>query len=111
MTRLTLGGQEETTEAVELELWERVFVLKPITRSVQRAADEIQQKLADEDDSDEAVRLFGELLDAISKSTNGQRKTAGQLINEKWLADELSLTALAQFVEQVREAADQQRPT
>lgn len=108
MTRLTLGGGQD--EPVELELWERVYQLQPLTRTVQRRVEELQGKLRDEADSDEAVKLFGGLLDAISKPTNGQRKTAGQLIEEKWLADELSLGDLSAFIERVAEAA-QQRPT
>ena len=110
MARISLGGQA-AVEAIEVELWDRVFAVRPITRSVQNKVDELQAKLNAAADADEAVALFAEQIGTLAEPTGGQKKTASAVIVEKWEADELEMAQIAAFVEQVQEAAAAGRPT
>lgn len=109
--RPTLGSSNgDGPEPIEIEMWGRIFTLRKVTRSVQRTISELSEKLDVTTDDDEAVVLFGDLIDAVAQPANGQRKTAGGLINEKWLADELEVAEIQRFAVEVQEAAAE-RPT
>ena len=112
MSRISLGGQAaKPVERTEIELWDRVFVTRPITKSVERQILDLEAKLEQAASSDDAVALFGELIDALTEPTGGQKKTASAVIVEKWEADKLEMAQIAAFVEQVQEAAAAGRPT
>jgi hypothetical protein len=110
MTRVTLGaGAPERT--VEVELWDRVFVSRPVTRSISKRMRELEEQRIQAESDDEAMRAWAELMSLLTVPTNGQKKPAGQLILEKWEAEELSLGQIASFVEQLQDAALEARPT
>jgi len=113
MTRIAItdaGGPK----GVEVELWDDViFDLVPITRSRQRALDELQKQFEEidenaEDAVDKAVDLLAKILDVQLKPTNGHRKLASAFVVAKWRADELTSDQLMTFVQRVAEAG---RPT
>ena len=100
-------------KGVEVELWDAVFDLVPITRSRQRELDALQKQFQSidedaEDADDQAVDLLAKMLDVQLKPTNGHRKLASAFVVAKWNADELTSDQLMTFCQRVAEAG---RPT
>lgn len=104
MARVSLGGDGGYQhEPVEVDLWGRVFHTRPITRSVKKRVTEIQGQLIEATDADIEAGLYADMIEAFTVPTNGQKKTAGQLIRERWEQDKLSDEELADFADRLRE--------
>lgn len=101
MAKVTLGGALTT---VEVEVFGHKFKALPSTRSVIAVSAELEKKLDDTEGNDEQMALVAQLLDARLKSANGSKKKASVILLEKWEADELSLTQVMSFVEELNQA-------
>ena len=105
--RPTLGAARE--DSPEVELWERIYVLNAVTRSVQRKLEEVQAQIEAAEESDAAVAAIAAGLDAMLAPANGQRIAAGKLVLDKWNADLLGIDELAVFFSDIQELTA--RPT
>lgn len=96
--------------SVDVDLWGKAFETIPATRSVERQVAELERQLNEltDDDTDKMVELTAQVIDLRLKPAGNARKKAGELVLEKWHADELTLSALLEFVNDLG-AAD--RPT
>lgn len=94
-------GQDYTP--TEVDLWGTTFETRPVTRSVERAAGELQRKVEESEDADEVVGLLAELLD-LRLCPVGHKTRAKTVIEKKWKADELSTPQLTKFCEDLAEA-------
>jgi hypothetical protein len=96
--------------SVDVEMWDKTFETIPATRSVERNVAALERQLTElpDDDTDKMVELTAQVIDLRLKPKGNARKKAGELVIEKWQADELTLDALLQFVNDLG-AAD--RPT
>lgn len=101
MPRLTLGGQPAAGR-VEVELWERLFLARPMTRALTLELADLERQVHAAKTSDEAVERLAALIGAVLEPTGGQRKTADVLIVEKWQANELSVQQLMDFNDQLQ---------
>lgn len=125
MTKLTLAAG--VPEPVEIDLLDHEFQSGPITRSVQRRATPLSEKLTaslfkvdeagealidelgdpiplDDPDGDEVIDALAKLLDLRLRSNNGGTTKPSTLINRAWKADELDFRALFTFWQQFQEA-------
>ena len=106
MTRISLGGPSATPiERTEVELWDRLFLTAPFTRSTAQRVSELEARLTEATTDDDAIALFGELLDVVLEPAAGQRKTASAILLARWQADELELAQISAFVSQVQQRA------
>lgn len=106
--RPTLGAPT-TDERPEVEMWGRVFHVRPLTRSVQRSLAEAEDAIAAADGVDAEMAVVAGRFDALLAPANGQRTPASKLLLEEWNADRLDVGALTRFFEQVLELVA--RPT
>src|SRR5690242_18972433 len=101
-----------TAPEVEVELWGALFTVVPVTRTRQKAIQEIERELNDLDETvdqtDKAVELMAPMRDQLLVPQQGKRKTASAHIIEKWNADELSYSQLEAFIKRLGMAS---RPT
>lgn len=112
MAVLSIAAAE--VDAVEVDLWGTEFATVAITRTRARAIRDLQTEYADLDEdrddvNDEIVRLFSLMLDQMLAPAPGKRKKPSEVIEAKWKADELTLSRLISFVEELADAV--QRPT
>jgi hypothetical protein len=94
--------------SVDVDLWGKKFETIPATRSVSVKSAELEVELNQTDDNDKIVELVAQVLDLRLKPAGNGRKKAGELVIEKWQADELTLDALLDFLEALSTA---DRPT
>lgn len=95
--------------SVDVDLWGKAFETVPPVRSVSMKIAELERELDEAgDDNDKVVTLVSQVLDLRLKPAGNGRKKAGDLVVEKWQADELTLDALLDFVNALGEA---DRPT
>jgi hypothetical protein len=102
-------GAPRTEGRPEVELYERVYTLVPVTRSVQKKLQDAEQAINRAQDGDSAVAAVAAGCDVMMQPVNGQRTPASKLIKEHWEAEKLALDELMQFFEDVQAAAA--RPT
>jgi hypothetical protein len=109
---LSLNGQRPEMPLVDV--FDKPFRLRSITRSVEQTLGALDKKrrALDEDDAnaDAVVELLSSVLDAML-TPEGHKTAAKTLVVAKWKADELSLGDIARFTEQLQETAVKQRPT
>lgn len=110
MAKITLGKAPETLD-VDIEIADRVFSLRPITRSVEALLNVAETNAQQATSGDDLVAAFAETLDALLIPQDGQRKKAGAFISEQWQADTFGLPQIETFMRQVQEAAAAGRPT
>jgi hypothetical protein len=95
--------------SVDVDLWGKAFETVPPVRSVSLKLEELQRQFNDvDDDGDKIVDLTAQILDLKLKPAGNGRKNAGDLVREKWQADELTLNQLLDFLNAIGEA---DRPT
>jgi hypothetical protein len=100
------------TERSTVEMFEHTYTVRPITRSVQKKLEglnEALQALADEEDSDKVVATLADGLDVLLDPVDGAPAPKGVIVKQ-WKADALSLSQLHGLFEGVQEAAVE-RPT
>jgi hypothetical protein len=93
-----------------IDVFERAYRLKPVTRSVQKALDKVQKQidefyLADDADGEQFAALVATALDELLAPEGNNRTRAKTLILEKWKADELAIDELRRFFDDVQERA------
>lgn len=111
MARLEIGGENGHWTPEEVGVFGRLFVTRRVSRSVNKKITDINERLSAAANDDEAFELVAEMMDALLAPTGGQKKTAGQVLREKWEADELFLDQIEEFSRQVQESAVQGPPT
>lgn len=92
--------------SADVDLWGKKFVTVPAVRSVYKRLQELERKFDEltDDQPDEQVEVMAEILDARLKPAGQGRKKAGEIIKEKWKADELSIGQLLDFAAVVADA-------
>lgn len=109
------GNQPEPRS---VELFDKKFTLRRVTRSVQIELEKAQRELnaliaRDEDESvtaDALVACFAEAVDALLKPDE-HRTAAKKIIGEKWQQDEITLAEIRGFADQLQEDAAAERPS
>lgn len=112
MKTITLNGNH-AAEPTVVELFDKQYRLRPITRSVQKSLEAVQAKLnsfGDDADGDGVVDAMTDGLDALLAIEGGHRTPAKKLLLAKWNADELAVDQLEGFFVALQEAAAT-RPT
>lgn len=97
-------------EPVEVEVLGSLFVLQPLTRSVQKKLDDNNAKLAgltESDGYDGIVDMICGALDHRLSPSTGQTKVS-TVLQKAWKADEIDHRWLVQFLDQLNDA---DRPT
>lgn len=107
MARISLA---ESVSPIEVDLFGRLYNTVPVTRSVQRAAVELEKSrgevLNEEDaDADKVVEYLSLVLDLRLKPAAGGRKPASQVIQEAWQEDKLEVSAIVDLVTELSGAA------
>jgi hypothetical protein len=119
-----LNGAVPLEERDIVELFDKTYRLKPITRSVQKQMHAIQKKSQDlaqraqEDDAfdeeaglDEEVGYFIELIDLLLEIDGGHRTSAKKLLMGKWESDEITFPQIQSYLEQLQQDEVEARPT
>lgn len=96
-------------EPLRVDLYDKQFTLRRVTRSVQREIERVELALREADDGDTVVDLLAEGMDALLKPDQ-HRTTARKLISDRWKADELSVGDVNQFFLDLQEKAAAERP-
>jgi hypothetical protein len=112
---LSLGGVDRDDRPI-VDVFERAYRLKSITRTVQRSLDKVDKDMralmADDDaDGDQLVGLLADAIDGLLEPEGNNRIPAKKVVLEKWKADELSLDGLRRFADDLQERAVAARPT
>lgn len=100
-------------EPTVVDLFDKKYRLKPITRSVQKGLEAVQDKLSglgEDADGDAVVDVITDGFDVLLGIEGQHRTSAKKLLLSKWNADELAVDQLEQFFEALQEAAAA-RPT
>lgn len=100
-----LSIAQPATDPVEVELWGKVYTLKPLTRTVEMKLDEkvmeIDQ-LSDVSGSlDDVVEAVATAYDLLLASSNGTPKPS-TTVKKAWKDDEVSSSRLTEFFTQLR---------
>lgn len=109
----TITLADPSGDPVKVELFEHHYILKPVTRSVQKALEKIEGRLAqaaEDDDSDKFVGLVADGMDALLTANGTPVPPAKKVIQDAWKQDRLSLGQLRGLYESIQEAAAE-RPT
>ena len=112
---LKLGPVEPDQRPV-VDVFGLAYRLRALTRSVQSALDKVDKELrtsmnGDDADGDTLVGVLGGALEALLAPEGNNDRPVGELVVEKWEADELSLDALRRFADDLQEQAIEARPT
>lgn len=110
MARISLA--ELTSEPTTVELGDHSYRVLAITRSVQKKLEKAQpalEHLGQEEDSDKAVTVMADAIDALLEPEN-QAPPAKKVLVDAWKSDTLGVTQLGLLFERVQEAATS-RPT
>lgn len=113
---IRLGGEDNAPEPVEVYLFEHKYLLRRITRSVQKQLEKVDKKLKttvaadDGEDSDRVVAVLGEGLAALLQNNGTESPDPKKVITDSWKADELDLRQLEELYDGLQEAA-MERPT
>lgn len=100
---------ENATKATEVDLWGAIYRIKPVTRSVRNALDELDeaQRLEDADlgededvSADRQVERVGEQWDILLEPV-GDAPPPSEVLKEKWEADEVSSATITEFDAQI----------
>jgi hypothetical protein len=99
----------------EVKLGDKTYVLKPITRTVQRELETAERDLtalAADDDAggDKVVETLAQKFDVLLAPSNGGRTPASKIVLARWEADELTLQQIGAFFDALQEQAAE-RPT
>jgi hypothetical protein len=113
--QIRLGAEDNAPEPVEVYLFEHKYLLRKITRSVEKALDKAQKKMDalkdDEDgDADKVVALLGEGLGVLLMNNGTESPDPKKVITDAWKADTLGLSELTELYDGLQEAA-MERPT
>jgi hypothetical protein len=106
---LSLGGVNRDSRPI-VDVFERAYRLKAVTRSVQKALDKVEKDLqvfyADDDaDGEKFAVLVATACDELLEPEGNNRTKARTLILEKWKADELQIDELRRFFDDLQERA------
>jgi len=106
---LVLGGVNRDARPI-VDVFERAYRLKAVTRSVQKALDKVQKDIeafyADDDaDGEKFAPLVAAAIDELLEPEGNNRTRAKTLILEKWKADELQIDELRRFFDDLQERA------
>lgn len=105
MTRaISLGAAPEAD--VGVELWGHLYTTRPITRSVQQLADDVQGKIEAANDTDTLMGLLADLIGVLLLPDDDTVPPAADLIREKWTDDAVSVSQLRKLAEDIREAGE-----
>ena len=96
-------------DPIRVDLYDKPFTLRRVTRSVQQEIERVEKALRDADDGDTVVDLLGEGMDALLKPDQ-HRTPAKKLIADRWKADELSVGDVNRFFIDLQEKAAAERP-
>lgn len=98
----------ESTDTVTVDLFGRDFELRPITKSVSAALEQLDQanaeRFKDRDleadplTDEEQIAFWGGILDAILKPAGSQRKPASAVLTDAWDRDLVEITAVEPWV-------------
>lgn len=108
-------GIDALPEPDVVELFDHKFTVKRVTRSVQKALEQVDKKLSADaasdadDDSDKIVALMAEGLNALLAPA-GHKSSAKTVLVACWKDDRLSLDQLHSLYDGVQESAAA-RPT
>lgn len=108
-TRPSLGVPD-TEGRPEVNLFDRVYVVGSITRSVQTRLETMETEIGEAKDADAEFAVIADRFDLLLTPANGQRTPASKLLLENWQADKLAAPAVAAFFEEVLDLAAE-RPT
>jgi hypothetical protein len=110
--QIRLGGEDNAPEPVEVYLFEHKYLLRKITRSVEKALNGAQKKMdaLEDGDSDKVVALLGEGLGVLLMNNGTESPDPKKVITDAWKADTLGLSELTELYDGLQEAA-MERPT
>jgi hypothetical protein len=100
-----------------LDVFDLAYRLQAVTRSVQKELHKAQTRMDElmkdpDEDGDGIVEQAAVILDALLKPEGNNTTPAKKLVIEKWKADELDVSALHGFSNDLQEqAAKASRPT
>lgn len=102
-------------EPVKVDLFDKAFTLRRVTRSVQLGLEKVQAELDrlgrdGEVTGDNLVATFGEGLDVLLKPDQ-HRTPAKKIIVAQWESDELDLDQITAFFYKLQEDAAANRPS
>jgi hypothetical protein len=106
-------GADTRPEQDAIELYEHKFMIRRVTRSVQKGLEAVDKKLRALDaeaDGDKIVPVMAEGLDALLEP-NGGGVPAKKVIVDLWKDETLSLDEINQLYEAVQENAAKRPPT
>lgn len=94
---------EKAYKPIEVDLWGSIFETMDQTKATQKKIAECQARIAALDDTDDkgAIKLFGEQFDYTFRPIGGGKKKASTLLKEKWEANDLGLSQIANFLSEV----------
>lgn len=105
-TRIKLGAAERQ----EVELGDAVFTVRLLTRELDVARKDYEEKVVTAQSNDEAVELSGALLDVLLEAEPGKRRKPSAILGELWQGNRVTTGEVATLMEQVCEATEA-RPT
>lgn len=94
-------GAPSTEDRPQVELFDRVYVVGAITRSVQTKLEQMEAEVGEAKDADAEFAVIADRFDVLLTPANGQRTPASKLLLENWQADKLAAPAVAAFFEEV----------
>lgn len=106
---IKLGGNGNQPDPIRVDLFDKQFTLRRVTRSVQRELERVEKAIREADDGDTVVGLLGEGMDAMLKPEQ-HRTSAKKLIGDRWESDELSIGDVNQLFVDLQEKAAAERP-
>jgi hypothetical protein len=110
---IRIGGEDNAPEPVEVYIFKQKYLLRRITRSVQKKLEKFDKALEaarEGDDSDKLVAAMGDGVSALLMNNGTESPDPKQLIVQLWKDDTLDLTQLLELYEELQEASVE-RPT
>lgn len=106
MTQRTIRLADLSPEPVKVDLFDHVYELRQITRSVQKNLERAQKALeSDAEQADKIVPALAGALDVLLAPVGDETQPAKQVLEEAWKADKLTLSQLNELFNSLQEAA------
>lgn len=109
---ITVGGGNAPDPDV-VELFDRRYTVREVTRSVQKKLESAEQKLKaladDEDDADKVMAVMAEGIDVLLAPVDHD-EPARKVLVQAWKDDRMSLGAFQRLYADIQESSEQ-RPT
>ena len=115
MARTIVIGGDNAPDPDVVILFDQKFTVRRITRSVQKALEKVEPRIAEEfkdpdGDSDKLVSLLAEGIDALL-APDGHAKHAKAVLTGAWKDDRLGIDDLADLYNGLQNTKAEDRPT